>query len=636
MSVAAFLRSLLLYLRPYRASAALVFAGLLLEMLVNAAVPLSFKVLVDEVLPRHDRSLLLWLLLALAGGVLLMVAGGLARDWLYARLASRVLADLRARLFGHLQGLSMEFFGRTEAGQIVARFATDLAAIEQALASATWGILPSFDVVLTTALLFLLDWRLALVAMLVWPCCLAGPRLLEPRATRAAYLQKQSEGEALATVQEQVGAQIVVKAFGLETLARRAFAARNEALLEHSVRLRFLGALIERSAGLGILLIQVVILGAGAQLAFAGSLSVGTLIAFQALFINLSYALYNVAQYAPVIVQASGGMQRIQELLDEQPRVQEAAEAIELPRLQQRIELRGASFAYPGRDPILQELDLDIPRGSFVALVGASGSGKSTIVNLLLRFYDPVGGSVRFDGRDLREVSQASLRAQLGVVFQENLLFNQSLRDNIRMGRPAASDAEVEAAARAAEVHEFICTLPRRYDEPAGERGGRLSGGQRQRIAIARAMLRDPAVLILDEATSALDPPTESAINATIARLARGRTVVSVTHRLSSVVDADRVCVMERGRVIEQGPHAELLARGGAYARLWEKQTGLAVAPGTGAAALKPAGLRRVQLLERLDPAQLEALAPKLVAESFARERLIVREGDPGDKLYIL
>ncbi|MSR13070.1 MAG: ABC transporter ATP-binding protein [Gammaproteobacteria bacterium] len=511
MTVADFLRSLLPYLRPHRLGVTLILVGLALEMAINALVPLSFKVLVDEVLPRHDHDLLRWVLLMLGTGVLLLLVGGLARDWLYARVASQVLADLRARLFNHLQSLSMDFYGRTETGQIVARFATDLAAVEHALASATWGILPSFDLALTTVLLFVLDWRMALVAMLIWPFCLAGPSVLAPRATRAAYQQKESEGAALATVQKQVGAQLVVKAFGLEAQARDAYAKRNEALRGHSVRVRFLSALIERSAGLGILLIQVLLLEVGARLAFTGSLSVGTLVAFQALFITLSYALYNVAQYAPLLVQASGGMQRIQELLAERPQVGSSLTALELPRLRERIELRGVDFSYPGREKILHHLDLDVPCGTFVAFVGASGSGKSTLVNLLLRYYDPSAGQVCFDGRDLREVHAASLRAQLGVVFQDNLLFNTTLRENIRLGRPSASDAEVEAAARAAEVHEFIQTLPRNYAELAGERGGRLSGGQRRRIAIARAMLRDPVVLILDEATSALDPPTEAA-----------------------------------------------------------------------------------------------------------------------------
>ncbi len=636
MSILAFLRVLLRSLRPYRATGWLILGALALEMLVNALVPLSFKVLVDDVLPAHDQRLLAMLIGALVAGVILMAACGLTRDWLYARLSNRILADIRARLFEHMQRLSMDFYARTESGQIVARFSTDLAAVEQAVASATWGILPSFDVVLTTALLFALDWRLALVAMLIWPLCLLGPRFIAPHATRAAYARKQAEGDALGTVQENAHAQTVVKAFGLERSAIEGYGARNATLLEIATRVAFLSALIERTAGQGILVLQVLILAFGARLALDGEISVGTLVAFQALFLSLSYAVYNVAQFSPVLVQASGGMQRIEEMLAQVPGVSDRPGAADLPRLADCIELAGVAFAYPGRAQTLHDVDLSVPRGAFVAVVGTSGCGKSTLVNLLLRFHDPGAGVVQVDGQDIRAVSVATLRAQIGVVFQENLLLNTSLRENIRMGRAGASDAEVEAAAGAAECHDFILALPLGYAEPAGERGGKLSGGQRQRIAIARALLRDPAVLVLDEATSALDPPTEAAINTTIARVARGRSVLSVTHRLSAVTGADRIYVMDAGRVVESGRHDELLARAGFYARLWDKQTGMVETRAEGAQALRPQALRRMRLLERLDDSLLQALAPRFVAESFPRERVIVREGDPGDKLYVI
>ncbi|MFI5311890.1 MAG: ABC transporter transmembrane domain-containing protein [Gemmatimonadales bacterium] len=636
MSITAFLRTMWQYLRPYRGAGWLILAGLLMEMAVNALVPLSFKVLVDDILPSSDRRLLGVLIGVLVVGVVLMAAGGLARDWLYARVSNRIMADIRARLFAHLQRLSLDFYARTDAGQIAARFSTDLAAVEQAVASATWGILPSFDVALTVVLLFVLDWRLALVAMLIFPLSLVGPRFIAPRATRAAYEKKEAEGDALDAVQENAGAQPVVKAYGLESNTIDAYAQRNATLLGRATRVSFLSALIERSAGLGILVLQVLVMAIGGMFALDGKLSPGSLLAFQALFITLSYALYNVAQFSPVLVQASGGMQRIGELLAEEPAVADRPGAGTLTRLSDRLALAGVGFAYPGRELALSGVDLEVPRGAFVAVVGTSGSGKSTVVKLLLRFHDPASGTVGFDGRDIRDVTQASLRSQLGVVFQENFLFNTSMRENIRIGRLDATDSEVETAARAAEIHDFIVSLPRGYDEPAGERGGRLSGGQRQRIAIARALLRDPAMLVLDEATSALDPPTEAAINATVARVAQGRGVLSVTHRLSAVSAADRIYVMDAGRVVESGRHADLLARNGFYARLWEKQTGLVETGPRGRPSVRPAALRRMRLLDHLDDELLQELAPRFAAESFARDQVIVREGDPGDKLYVI
>ena len=268
--------------------------------------------------------------------------------------------------------------------------------------------------------------------------------------------------------------------------------------------------------------------------------------------------------------------------------------------------------------------------------MGGSGSGKSTVLNLLLRFYDCQGGKITMDGGEVRDTSRAKLRAQMGLVFQENFLFNISIRENIRLGRPEATDAEVEAAARAAEIHQAILQLPQGYDTLAGERGSRLSGGQRQRVAIARALVREPSILVLDEATSALDPATEESVNATLQLVARGRTVVSVTHRLSSIAKADRIYVFDAGRVVESGRHEELLARHGTYVRLLQKQSGFTFNPDGDEAGVQPARLRRYPILEELSDEILAELANMLVTEVYAADRVVVQEGEPGDRFYII
>ena len=423
------------------------------------------------------------------------------------------------------------------------------------------------------ALMFVFNVWLALLGTLVFPLVLLLPRLFARRALALSYDKRQREGAVLSAVQENVAAQPVVKAFGLHPLAQARFQALNQSWLRVGFRVNFLSALVERSANTGVYLVHLLIFGLGAYWAFSGEISVGTLVAFESTFLAMGYALTYVTQFMPTLAQAAGGMQHLDELFQRQPEVVDSPRAVELPRIQRAIVFDNVTFGYEGGGPLaLQGVDLCIPRGSVTAIVGGSGSGKSTLLNLLVRLYDASRGAVLVDGRDLRTVTQASLRAQIGVVFQDTVLFNSSILDNIRMGCPGASQEQVEAAARAAEIHDFIRGLPNGYHTVVGERGSQLSGGQRQRLAIARALVRDPAILVLDEATSALDYATEAALSATLHKVARDRTVINVTHRLGSVTAADQVVVLENGRVVETGTHAHLMQREGVYATLWLKQ----------------------------------------------------------------
>jgi ATP-binding cassette subfamily B protein len=567
------IRSLSPYFRPYWMEIAAIILGLMLEMAFNTAFPLSLKFLIDGALISRDHRIMIFILALLGGGVVVTSAAGLGRDYLYARVSSSALSNLRFAMFNHLRRLSMDFYARARVGGILSRFSGDLAVVESALAMALpWGALPALEIVSSTALLFLLDYRLALIAMLIWPLSLIGLRYFAPRAVKSSYQKRELESAMLSAVQEAVMAQPVVKAFGLEMPMLANLSERNAGLFNSAVRVSFLSALVERSAGIGILILNVCIIGVGAYRAFNGRLSVGTLVSFETVFLTLSYSISYVSQYVPSLVQATGGLGHIQRLLDQQPNVVDAPGATPLPRPSRELTFRDVTFSYTGEQLNLSDLDLRIAHGEFVAFVGPSGSGKSTLLNLLLRFYDPLRGSISIDGRDLRDLTQESLSSQIAVVFQENFLFNTTIRENIRVGNPRATDQEVEAAAIAAEIHDFIISLPQGYNTPAGERGSRFSGGQRQRIAIARAILRDPAILILDEATSALDPASEAAINTTLARLAQGRTVISITHRLSSVLVADRVFVLDQGRLVESGRPEELLAFDRVYSKMWRKQ----------------------------------------------------------------
>lgn len=634
---ASFFARLAPFLRPSSRSLALVGLILLAEITFNAALPFSFKFIVDDAIQKSDGTLLALIVGALAAAAIAVSLLGLWRDSLYAKVLANVMASIRHRMYSHLQYQSLGYFSRQQAGDLLARFSGDLNVLENGLAAAVaWAVIPLLDVISHSVLLAVLDWQLALLALLVCPIIVLGPRVFAPRATQASRDRRDTEGEVLSRVQEGLAAQPTVKALSLQPRLISQFARHNDTLSVRTRRGNYLGSLVERSAGSGILLMQVAVTGVGAWRVFRGDMSLGELVSFQALFVTLSYSLMYVAQYVPTLIQAAGGMARVSEIIDEPPQVADAAGAQLLPRFEREIRFDDVSFGYSKGARNLDRVSLSIRRGQNTAFVGASGSGKSTIVNLLMRFYDPAHGAVRFDGQDIRGVTQESLRANVGIVFQENFLFNVSLGENIRLGRPDASQAEVEAAARTAEIHDFIVSLPQGYETPAGERGGRLSGGQRQRIGIARALLRDPPILILDEATSALDPATEAAINATIARIARDRTVISVTHRLASVTGCDQIFVMQQGRLGESGTHAELLALGGLYAALVSKQHGISISAEGTDASIAPQKLRDIRILDDLPETLLERLASQFGVEEYPAGRLVCEEGDAGDRFYVV
>jgi ATP-binding cassette subfamily B protein len=512
-------------------------------------VPLSFRSLIDNVLTTRDERRFAIVLSVLVGGAIMASLASLQRGRLFAHLQSQVLSDIRFQLFDKVQTLSAPFFTSARAGEVLARFSHDLGSVDNTLAMAvTWGLLPGLDSIVGTIVLFVLDWRLALLAVLVWPWCVLIPARIGPRAARASYDRKAKDAEMLAMVQQAIAGHAVIKAYNLEDHARRDFFIRDADLFATSVRVSVLKTLMEQAAGVGMLLLQVTTLSFGAWLAFRGTITIGTLAAFQALYLSVSNSLLYFLEFTRSLLPARAGMQRIDEFLAERVAVPDAPDAQPLPPFERAIEFRNVQMLYEGRSA-LHSLSLRIERGSFVGIVGRSGSGKSTLLSLLTRFRDPDVGQVLVDGVDLKTCRQRSWRAQIGIVFQENFLFDTTVRENIRLGSPRATDDEVEAAARAAEVHGFIAKLPRGYDTPVGEGGGRLSGGERQRIALARALVRNPRVLILDEATSALDVETEAAIVQTLQRVARDRTVISVTHRLASVAGASQIITLDSGRL---------------------------------------------------------------------------------------
>lgn len=582
LGVMATLRQALLhYWRPHWGLGLGVAALLLLQQTYLTSFYFSLKFIIDAVVFAAGGTLLSNFLLALLGGLVLVVGVEIAHELIKARAASVILNDVRRQLFAQLQRLSANFYTHAAGGNVVARFTSDLAVLKQGLVDGVVELVEhGLGFGLGMVALFALQWQLALVLALTlgvgyWILT----RWVAPRAYAAAYQLKRGEGHLAGLVQENVRGQPVVRAFGLQALMQtrfehtlHAFAAPQTSALFWTQLMGMFGASLLISAEVFVVLI-------GALLILQGQMTLGTLTAFALLLATSGRHLQSILRHiVPDIIAAGSGLRRIEEVLRERPAVSEFPAALPLPRLSRAIQLEQVSFRYaPDQDPVLHNLSLAIPAGLFVGIVGPSGAGKTTLLHLLTRAYDVTAGRITLDGHDLRTVALPSLWGQIGVVAQETFLFDMSIRDNLRLARPNATDAEISAAAQAAEIHPLILALPNGYDTSVGEAGAFLSAGQRQRLAIARALLRDPALLLLDEATSALDANAEAALLTTLQRIRTGpgpvpRTIIFVTHRLPAVQHADHIFVLDQGQLLAQGTHPELLAQGGLYAQLWHAQ----------------------------------------------------------------
>jgi ATP-binding cassette, subfamily B, bacterial len=570
-TVYAFVKPLL---RNYKKLLTFVGLGIVAETLFNVIMPLSLKFLIDDALGEEDFGVLVEILSVLAvAGIFTSIIAVWYERW-DARLAASLISDVRLRLFEHVQNLPAAYFARTRRGEILSRFSIDLSAFEGSVKSfANSAALPFLELIAGIVLMLFLNWQLAAVSLLVFPITLIGPRILTPKAVQANYEQKLNESALLGMVQENVAAQAVVKAFGLQRRTLGWFTIRNIDARKKIASAMFLSTMVERTVTTAVLLLHLVVLALGAYLATKGQITIGTFVTFESAFWEVSYNIAHLMHFIPVSIQSAAAVRHIQELLDQPTRGADRPGAPDLPRITNDITFDRVTFQYENsQTPVLDNFSLKLNVGKRIAVVGPSGSGKSTLLNLILRLYVPDEGRVTIDGVDIRRVTRESLRGSMAVVFQENMLFNMSIRENIRLGKEGATDQEVVQAARKAEIHRYIMSLPQKYDTPVGERGDTLSGGQRQRIAIARAIVRNPSVLLLDEATSALDQTTEAAINRTLLKVAKGRTMIFSTHRLTSVVEMDEIIVISGGKAIERGSHAELLAANGTYRKLWDDQ----------------------------------------------------------------
>lgn len=647
ITITSFVRQLWPYFASYPGLIAIILGAIFIEALFNAALPICFKYIIDYALIGDDqvveannpleRQRITFIISLLCVGVVVVACTGIFRHYLTQSTIANVIRDVRLKLFDHLQHLSMSFFSQRQMGDLLSRFSGDLVTVETTLIGiVSWVIFPGMSVLVDTVVLIYLQWELALISLLVWPLCLFVPNIFARSATRASYNKKLDEAQALSTLQENLDTRMVIRAFRLECWSRGVFHNKNTLLCASTRRYGFLSALVEHCSLVGLIILQVIVLGVGAYMAWHGAITIGALAAFQTIFLAMSTNLSYVTQYMPPIIQAAGSVERIAEIMREVPEVADAPNARPLPGFNTDIRLNHVNFGYTSAVQNLRNVSITVKHGERVAFVGSSGSGKSTILNLVMRFYDPQEGSVTIDGVDIQTVTQSSLRKLMGVVFQESFLFNLTIRDNLRLGRPNATDAEIETAARAAEIHDTIMEFPQGYDTMVGERGGTLSGGQRQRLAIARALLNNPEILILDEATSALDPVTEEAINATLEKVGKSRTVLMVSHRLAAVRNMDKIVVLDHGEVREEGSHEELLERDGIYAHLWSKQGGFSMSEDGLEVTVTADRLRKYPLFAQLPETDVTDLADLLMTVHVPAGEVVVAEGKSEEHFFII
>ncbi len=568
-------------LRPYAAKTGLAFISILVTNILALALPWGLKLVIDEA-AGPGRSLAV--LNGVAAG-LVVVLGlrflfGFLCEYLINFVGEKAVCDLRSRLYWHLQKLSVAYVDRTPKGHILSGLLGDIDGIRNFLFGGLVDFAYSFfSILFVLTVLVVLDWRLALVAFVYLPVFGVAFYRLTPRLTEQYRLLRERYAEMTSHLHEVLNGMRIVSGFAKEEEEAQRFRLKQNEIVTASLAGHRLGIGLWLAAEFLSSLGLVTLLWFGGRAVFAGRISVGTLTAFYAYVGMLLSPVVKVAVVNNSFQEAAASFERILRLLAQEPQVRQRPQAVLPGRLEARIRFDRVCFAYEKDRHVLHDINLEVGAREVVALVGPSGSGKTTLINLLLRFYDPSAGSVFIDGIDLRDLDLKAYRSQVAMVLQDDYLFNASVRENILYGRPDASEAQVVEAAQSAHAHSFIMELRDGYETPIGERGITLSYGQRQRVSIARALLRDPALLILDEATSAVDSATERGIVEQAYRnLMRGRTTFIIAHRLSTIAGADRILVMNNGRITETGTHAALLERRGLYAKLWGQQISSPVA----------------------------------------------------------
>ena len=567
-------RRMAVYLRPYRARIALAVLAMLIATGLSLLTPYLIKVAIDQAIGGKNLPLLIQVSGLTALAYLALFGASAAQSYLLGWVGQRALTDIRSDLFRHLHRLSLTYYDTHIVGVVVSRVINDVETISDLLTQGLIQLLGDLLLLVGIVIVMLyLNTRLALLAFTVVPAMALLTRLFS-RAARRAYRRTRSTVAAVVgDLAEEIAGMRVIQAFAREDASRARFAQVNDANRSANISAMSLSFIFQPATDYLGTLATVIVLWFGGQAVARGELTVGVLVAFLAYVTRFFQPIQELSQLQTTMQSAMAGGEQVVELLETAPLIVDQPDAGELPPIQGRVTFENVTFRYnPGGPLVLRGIDLTIEPGQTVALVGPTGAGKTSIASLVMRFYEVSGGAIRLDGTDIRDVTQSSLRRQTGMVTQDSFLFAGTMADNIRFGRPAATQAEIEAAARLANAHEFISLMDEGYATRVLEGGANISLGQRQLVCIARAALANPRILILDEATAHVDTVTEALIQDALNRLFQGRTSIVIAHRLSTIEDADLILVVNEGQIVERGTHAELLARDGIYRNLYEQQ----------------------------------------------------------------
>ena len=579
------------YIRPYVKHLAFAIVCIVLAAAANLYVPWIIKDMIDKVLMERDMAMLN----LIAGGIIVVFFfRGIfyyGQSYLVSFVGQRVVIDIREALFEKFQRMPLAYFDRHQTGEIMSYVTNDVQALQNALVDKLIELVTESSVLIgSITLMFYLDWKLTLITLITVPLVGQAMKIFGRKLKKSGTVIQERLADINSLLQESIAAVRVVKSFVRERYEIERFRRQNELNFQAEMKNVQLSSLLTPTVEFLAAITVTIILWIGGYEVVQGEITAGSLVAFLTYAVNLANPVKRIGRIYGAVQRAMAAADRVFDVIDMEETIHDREGAVPLPEIEGRVAVKDVSFSYKEGAPALSHVSLEASPGQLVAFVGPSGAGKSTIANLIPRFYEVNEGVIEIDGHDVRDVTLDSLREQIGIVPQETMLFSSSVRENIRYGRLDATDEEIEEAARAANAEEFILQLPEGYETKIGERGLNLSGGQRQRIAIARAILKNPRILILDEATSALDTESEKIVQAALDKLMVGRTSFAIAHRLSTIFNADCIYVIDGGHIVEQGTHAELLAAGGLYSTLYNIQfRGEGEGEKKGEGALQPA-----------------------------------------------